>query len=158
MTGLIIIVAVFLIFFLLSFFTKRRFGLLGLGLAAGVLLNQLIGDIITPAVEALNVNFAPLSSHDVVTIVITVLPSLLLMIVGPTKNVKTYRIASSFIYALTATTLIAFPLTTAFPIEEPAVRNIVSFIDSSQLLILTFGIIIAIVDILSPRPEKVSKK
>lgn len=154
MTGLIIVVAVFLFFFLLSFFTKRRFGLLGLGLAAGVLLNQLVGSFLVPPVEALNIDFSPLSPKDVVTIAITVLPSLLLMIAGPKQHIKMFRFVSSFLYALTATALILFPLTTAFPVDDPTARNIISLIDSSQLLILTFGIILAIADILFPKTGK----
>lgn len=154
MTGLIIVVAVFLFLFLLSFYTRCRFGLLGLGLAAGVLLNQLVGSLLIPPVEALNIDFSPLSSKDVVTIALTVLPSLLLMIAGPKQHVKMYRFISSFLYALTATALILFPLTTAFPVDDPAARNIISFVDSSQLPILTFGIILAIADILFPNAGK----
>ncbi|MDR1300470.1 MAG: hypothetical protein LBK50_02065 [Candidatus Nomurabacteria bacterium] len=154
MIGLIIVISVFVILFLLAFVTRRRFGLLGLGLAAGVLLNQLVGNFVVDAISLLPFDFTPLTAKDISTLIVTILPSLLLFIGGPKTTNKVHRLLNSLIYALIATTLIIFPITTAFPVEDPIARNILTLLDSIQLPILTFGIIVAIVDILAPRKKE----
>jgi hypothetical protein len=150
MTGLIIIVVTFAVLFLLAFFTKRRFGYLGLGLAAGVLLNQLVGGPLGEALQHTGLNVSPLQLKDVSTIVLTILPSVLLLWTGPKHRQKLGRFLTSLFYALITTALILLPITHAFPVEDANVRNVLTLISDVQLPLLTFCIILAIVDILLP--------
>jgi hypothetical protein len=154
MTGLIIIISTFLALFILSFFTKRRFGLLGLGLAAGVLLNQLAGAWLVEPISTLGINFAPLETKDVVTMALTILPSLLMLITGDKQHGTVRRLLTSLLYALIATALITLPITKAFPVDDAMSRNILTLIENIQLPILTFGIILALVDLLLPRRKE----
>jgi hypothetical protein len=150
MNGLMIIVATFVVLFLLAFFTKRRFGYLGLGLAAGVLLNQLVGGWLGDLLQSSGLNISPLQPKDLVTIVLTILPSVLLLWTGPKHHQKLGRFFTSLLYALITTALILIPITTAFPVDDANARNVLSFIHDIQLPLLTFGIVLAIVDILLP--------
>jgi hypothetical protein len=150
MTGLIIIVATFAILFLLAFFTKRRFGYLGLGLAAGVLLNQLIGGPLGDLLTGTGLDVNPLQPKDIVTIVLTILPSVLLLWTGPKHHQKLGRFLTSLLYALITTALILLPITHAFPVDDANARNILTMISDIQLPLLTFGIVLAILDILLP--------
>jgi hypothetical protein len=154
MIGLIIIIATFLVLFLMAFFTRRRFGLLGLGLAAGVLLNQLISPMLVGPVEGLHINFAPLTASGVLTIVMTILPSFLLLLTGPKQHGKIRRLITSLVYAVIATALIIIPITTAWPVADPMARNVLTLFTDIQLPILAFGIILALVDVLFTRREK----
>jgi hypothetical protein len=154
MTGSIIIAATFLTLFLLAFFTKRRFGYLGLGLAAGVLLNQLVGSNLADLLQGVNLDVRPLQIKDVSTIILTLLPSLLLLFTGPKHHQKLRRLLTSLLYAIITTTLILLPITSAFPVDDANVRNVLSFFHEIQLPLLTFGIILAIVDILLPAKTK----
>ena len=159
MTGLIIIVATFLVLFFLAFFTKRRFGYLGLGLAAGVLLNQLAGGLLSDLLSGTGLNVDPLQPKDVVAIILTILPSVLLLWTGPKHHQKLGRFLTSLLYALITTALILLPITQAFPVEDANARNILTLISDVQIPLLTFGIILAILDILLPsKLDKSSKK
>jgi len=160
MTGLIIISTVFVILFCLAFFTKRRFGYLGLGLAAGVLLNQLIGGPIGDLLTSTGLNINPLQPKDIITIILTILPSIMLLWTGPRHHQKLSRFLTSLFYALITTALILLPITQAFPVEDANARNILVLISDAQIPLLTFGIILAILDILLPRKslDKPSKK
>ena len=151
MTGLIIIVSTFFVLFLLAFFTKRRFGYLGLGLAAGVLLNQLVGGFLVDLLQNTGIDVSPLQTKDIVTIVLTILPSALLLLTGPKHKQKLGRFFTSLLYALITTALILIPITSAFPVDDANARNILTLISDIQLPLLTFSIILAIVDILLPR-------
>ena len=144
----------------MAFLTKRRFGYLGLGLAAGVLLNQLVGGPLTDLLQNVNLNLDPLQPKDLVTIIMTILPSLLLLATGPKNHKRSGRLLTSLAYAVITTALILLPITRAFPVEEANARNILTMVSDAQLPLLTFGIVLAILDILLPHKtlDKHSKK
>jgi hypothetical protein len=160
MNGLIIIVATFVVLFCLAFFTKRRFGYRGLGLAAGVLLNQLVGGPLGELFASTGLEVSPLQPKDVVTILLTILPSILLLWTGPKHRQKLSRFLTSLLYASITTALILLPITQAFPVEDAAARNILTLVSDVQIPLLTFGIVLAILDILLPNNilDKRSKK
>jgi hypothetical protein len=149
MNGIIIIGSTFLFLFLLAFLTKRKFGILGLGLAAGVCLNQLAGSVVTEWLSPFDASFNPLTSANVATIALTILPSLIFTFTGPRHHtvLPFYNLIFSLAYALIATTLLIAPITLGFPVDDPNARNIISLLSSIQLPILAFGILIAIFDI-----------
>jgi len=107
------------------------------------------------------IDIEPLQPQNLVTIVLTILPSVLLLFSsGPKHHQKLGRWLTSLAYALVTTALIVLPITSAFPVEDANARNILTLISDVQLPLLTFGIILAVLDILlSPKSlDKKSKK
>ena len=153
MTGLIIVISLFLILFFLAFGLKKRFGLLGLGIGAGVLLNQLIGGLLIQPISGLNLDLGGLPVKSLITIVITILPSLLLLFVGPKEQHKKKRLFSSLLYAITCLALIVPTITNSFPVDNAMARNILAFLENTQLTILSVVLILAIIDFLLPRSK-----
>lgn len=88
-----------LLLFILAYFSKRRFGLLGLGLIAGVIVSSSWSTYVTSMlqVQGVHLNFPPLSI--LVAGFLIVLPALLLLLVGPTYHKKWQRLVGSILFA-----------------------------------------------------------
>lgn len=143
---LVIIVAVLLALFALAFLTRRRFGVLGLALAAGVLLAQHADEAIADAIQIAGVPVEPFTYKAAAGIILTLLPALLLMIGGPKYLDKRAAIIGAVAFALLGTLLILGPLTTALPTLDFAVKSSLDTIAQYQSGIIAGAIAIAVLD------------
>lgn len=143
---LVIIVLIFLGFFALAYITKRRFGVLGLGLAAGVLLAQHAGGAVSDFFLINRVPVAPFTPSVLATVALTVLPALFLLFGGPSYSKKLPHIIGSVGFGLLATLLILGPLTTALPTEDAAVKQLLDIIADWQSAIIAGAIAVAVID------------
>ena len=146
MTLIIIVVGMFALF-ALAFVTKRRFGVLGLALAAGVVLSQQVSANGASLLRSWNIPVQPLSYDAVAAAVIILLPSLVLLAGGPTYVSKKLAIVGSIGYALLGTFFVLGPLTTALPTDDPNIRNLLTIIANWQTTIVGLALILAIVDV-----------
>lgn len=155
---LVIIIVLMLALFGLAYGTKRRFGVLGLGLAAGVLLAQNASNFVSDLFRSFVIPVAPLTNDTAAIVVLTLLPALLLLIGGPKYFLKKPAIIGSIAFALLGTLLILGPLTTALPTSDPAVNTSLDFIADYQSLIVATSIAIAVVDTVLLHSTKSSSK
>ncbi|HYG83370.1 MAG TPA: hypothetical protein VD907_00645 [Verrucomicrobiae bacterium] len=92
--------------FLFSFITKRRFGVLGLALAAGALISESWAATLTPAIEQQGIYVAAPPLEVLVRSVLLLLPPVILLFSGPMYTSKLWRFIGSLIFALLATTFL----------------------------------------------------
>jgi hypothetical protein len=152
----IVFVIVLLILFGLAFFTKRRFGVLGLALAAGSMLSELWATQLTPVVRSagLVVQNPPLIT--LVSVALVLLPALVLLFSGPSYHDTPKRVIGAFLFAALAFALLIEPLGSALVLQDQG-RTIYEFFDSNRVYIVTAGLIIALLDLLSVHTGRASK-
>ena len=143
---IVLLLAVLIGLFLLAFFTKRRFGVLGLSLAAGVVLSQYAARYLTQFYESNQLSFGPLSYNSASIITLTVLPALMLLISGPKYSTNKSAMVGSIGFALLGMFFIAGPLTASLPPAEPLVRDILLLIGEWENLIVVIALALALVD------------
>lgn len=153
----IIVVALFVI----AFATKRRFGVLGLALAAGAMLSSLWTKELTPLVEqsgVVSITLPPLTS--LVAAALVLLPAVLLFFSGPVYKDKMPRVVGSLAFAVLALALLLEPLGSALVLQDTG-KQIYDFFVENQVYIVTAGLVFALLDILAtktPRRHKESLK
>lgn len=140
-----------------NFFSKRRFGLLGLGLAAGLTLSNIWTNDASYIVSAAGI--VPENMViSVTTIAIILLPSLVIMMFkGKKYKSMLTRIFGALIYGLVATVFIITPLNALA--SESVNQQLADILMQSKDLIIGVGLVFAVVDLLlpSPAPKQVKK-
>lgn len=150
---------VLLLLFGLAFFTKRRFGVLGLALAAGSMLSELWAAQLTPVVRdaGLIVQNPPLIT--IVSVVLVLLPAVFLLFSGPSYHTMSKRVIGAFLFAALAFALLIEPLGSALVLQAEG-RTIYEFLNDNRVYIVTVGLILAVFDLLgthtarAPKPAK----
>lgn len=142
---LAVILGILAVLFALAFVTRRRYGVLGLGLAAGVMLAANARPFVSGFYEMNRLPTSPLSADTAAIITLVLLPSLLLMISGPSYHKKLSAVIGAAGYAFIGTVLLIGPLVTALP-PEPTVSAVLGQIAASQQVIVSSGIILALID------------
>lgn len=143
---LVILIAVLLILFSLAFITKRRFGVLGLSLAAGVVLAQNATSHVASLYQDYQIAVAPLSFSTAATITLIILPALILLASGPTYSNRRSAFVGSIGFALLGMFFLAGPLTASLPPAEPLVRDILLTVGDWENLIVVVALALALVD------------
>jgi hypothetical protein len=157
MSFLVIFLIVIGLLFAASFFTKRRFGVLGLALAAGALLSSLWVKDLTPVIA--NAGFVivkpPLTS--LVSAALILAPALLLLSSGPTYKSLVQRVIGAVAFAILATSLLLEPLGSALVIEGVG-KTVYDFFVSYHAIIVTAGLVLAMLDLLITKTPKHHKE
>lgn len=151
--ALVIILGIAVVLFLLAFLTKRRFGVLGLGLAAGVVLSQLWAVTLSAIMQSQHIPVSPLSYSTVGLAVIILAPSLLLMLGGPKYHDKKGAIFGSLLYAAFAVLFVVAPITRDFAVAGDT-SPIFDFIAQWQNVLIALGVVIAIGDMMLAHEPK----
>ena len=135
------------VLFLIAFMTKRRFGVLGLALAAGSMLSELWAAKLTPLVAEAGVTVDQPPLITVVAVVLVLLPAVLLLFSGPSYHDQTKRIVGAFLFAALAFALLIEPLGSALVLQDQG-RQVYDFFAENRVYIVTAGLVIAIIDLL----------
>ncbi len=157
MSFLIVLAIVAAALFITVYVTRRRVGVLGLGLAAGAILSNLwVGDL-TPFVAQAGIEIVrpPLSS--VVATVITLLPALILLFGGPGYKGTWQRIVGSLVFAVLAIVFLLEPLGAALVVDESG-KPVFEFLQRHQNILITAGLGFAVIDLLFTRSPKAHKE
>ena len=152
MTFTIVLAIVFGVLFLLAYMTRRRFGVLTLALAAGSILADLWSSEATPYVANLGIVIIRPPLVDVVAVILTLAPSLILLFSGPAASNKFQRIGGSVIFAVLAVVLMFEPL------ENELGKQIVSRINASYAIIVTVCLVLSIIDVLQTHVRRNESK
>lgn len=155
----VFILGIGVVLFLLAFITRRRFGILGLGLLAGSYLAEAWAGQAVPYVERSGITISQLGLPMLafVTIVITLLPALILLVNSPKQHQKLPKVLGALEFALLAAVLLTPTLAGALTVDGfGTVLN--TFVVHNYSVLVTIGIILAIVDLFlsrqSPRAHK----
>lgn len=157
MNVVIVILAILVALFALTFFTKRRFGVLGLALAAGAVLSDLWAADVTPYVQKAGFVISAPPMQTVVAAIIILLPAVLLLFSGPTYHKKIQRVVGAFAFALLAVAFLLEPLGNALVLTGEG-KDIYTMLVDNREYIITAGIIFALFDLLSVKTPKAKDK
>lgn len=152
----IVFAVVIALLFALAFVTKRRFGVLGLALAAGSMLSELWADKLTPLVRdaGLIVQNPPLIT--VVSVVLVLLPAVFLLFSGPSYSGSSRRALGAFLFAALAFALLIEPLGSALVLQGEG-KTIYDFFAENRVYIVTLGLVIAVFDLLGVNSKRSHK-
>jgi hypothetical protein len=141
------------VLFLLAFISRRRFGHLGLALAAGVLLAGQTYEFIEMFFQAFKEYLGGITPSQATAILLCLAPSLVLMLSGRKYHSTRMRIVGALMYTVMAGfAILPFVLSaTDLPSD---VKNIIS---SSHTAAISIGIIAAVVDNFLTRHNRADK-
>lgn len=139
--------------FALAFLTKRRFGVLGLALAAGYMLSNLWATTLTPLVAETGVRVDVPPLITLVSVALVLLPAIVLLFGGPVYKEITQRLIGAGLFAALAFALLVEPLGSALVLQGFGLELYQFFYDY-RVYIVTIGLILALIDILATRGSK----
>jgi hypothetical protein len=145
------------VLFAVAFFTKRRYGMLALALAAGTMLSTLWAGDLTPIIAQAGFVLVEPPLESVVAGALTLLPALLLLASGPTYHKPLQRIMGALLFATFATVLLLEPLGSALIIDGVG-RDVYNFLVTNRTAIISICLVAAIFDILFAKTPKVPSK
>ena len=149
-----IVLFVIIALFVLAYWTRRRFGVLGLALCAGYLLSGMWTTQVTAFAhrQGLQLVSPPLAS--VVAAVLILLPAIVLFYGGPTYSQKMQRIIGAAAFALLASAFLLTPLGNSLSLDDMGTFYFNIFVQNKDIII-TGAVIYALFDILAMRlPSK----
>lgn len=153
MSAIVFILGLATVLFAAAFFSKRRFGILGLALAAGALISANWTSTVTPLLEQQGVVLLSPPLSAVVATVLTVLPAALLMFSGPKYSDTFSRIAGSVAFAVLAVAFLIEPLAFGLHVDSTASKAL-DFMQEAQSIVVVSGLIAAVTDVMLYKPPK----
>jgi hypothetical protein len=150
----LVFIIVIALLFALAYFTKRRFGVLGLALAAGSMLSGLWAEKLTPIVAnaGLVVENPPLIT--VVSVALVLLPAIFLLFSGPSYHQMPMRLISAVLFAALAFALLIEPLGSALVLQDQG-KEVYDFMSDNRVYIVTAGLILAVLDLLATHTGRI---
>lgn len=153
MSFVIIFLIIIALLFATVFFTRRRFGVLGLGLAAGAMLSSLwVGDL-TPIIASAGIILVKPPLESVVSASLILLPAILLLSGGPTYKTMPQRVIGAAAFAVLAIALLLEPLGSALVIDSVG-KPVYDFFVQNRVIIITAGLVLAVLDLLVTKTPK----
>lgn len=147
MSFLVIFLMVIGVLFATSFLTKRRFGVLGLALAAGAMLSTLWVGNLTPIIASAGFVIVKPPLESLVSAGLILAPALLLLSSGPTYKTMRQRIIGAAAFAILATSLLLEPLGSALVIDSVG-KPVYEFFVKYHAVIVTVALVLALLDLL----------
>jgi hypothetical protein len=150
---LVVIAALFAV----AFFSKRRFGILGLGLSAGAIISPIWGENAGYIISATGlVPEGPLVNVIAYSVLILV-PALLFMFHGYVYKGIIGRIVGALLFTILAAAFLAGPVGDALTLTGP-IASSYAWLVSNHEIIISVGVVLAIVDLLLSKSAHKSEK
>jgi hypothetical protein len=157
----IVSLVIALALFGLSFLSRRRFGVLGLALAAGALLASQMTKDLSRLISQYDIPVEPLSAISAASIFLTLLPALILLLGGPSYKKRKQAITGAIAFTVMAMLLILEPLTGSMS-PDRLMEPFVNWVSRYDSLLLAVGIGFAVMDAwminIAPSPDETKKK
>ena len=141
----IVISVIAIILFFLALLSRRRFGALGLSLAAGALLSSTLANDISTLLANLDVSTGSIPYLTASQILLIIMPPFLVLLNGPSYSGRLQTIFGSICFALLGTLLLLGPISVIVPYNDQA-RSLLSLISPYTKPVLAVLVGIAIVD------------
>lgn len=148
-----IFICIFAVLFIVSFISKRRFGVLGLALIAGETLNQLWTAKLTPIVANAGVTITNPPLAVLVAAALILLPALCLLINGPVYHQMHRRIIGATLFGALGTVLLLEPVGNMLWLADYN-RVVYDWLVANKVYIVTGGVMVAILDLISAHAAK----
>ena len=157
MSFVVIFLMIIAALFAMVFFTKRRFGVLGLALAAGAMLSTLWVGELTPIIAQAGIVVVKPPLESLVAVGLTLLPVVLLLSSGPTYKSMSQRLIGAAAFAILAIAFLLQPLGSALVIDSVG-QPVYDFFVRNHNMIVTVGLLLAVGDILFNKTPKFHDK
>lgn len=151
---LVIMLVIAVSLFALAFFTRRRFGLLGLGLAAGLVLSEQVSGQVAEFLKLWDFPVAPLSHKSAAIVLLILAPALILLLAGPKYADKRAAIISGAAFGVVGTVLLLAPLSMSLPLTDAAILPMLSQIALYTPTIVAAGVVAAVFDLMHAHGKK----
>lgn len=155
MSTIIVFGLMAVVLFVAAFLTKRRFGLLGLALAAGSILSEIWNDSAGLIVSASGLVPEGPITEAVTLSLLVLLPPVVLLFHGATYKNKLPRIGGALLFSLLALAFLVQPIGHALPLQGFGVE-VYQWIDANRIIIISVGIVLAVVDLFFTKPAHLS--
>jgi hypothetical protein len=155
---LVIIIIILVSLTLLAYSSKRRFGVLGLALCAGLVLSQQLARDTSNVLEANAVPVQPLAYSSAASVLLILLPAFILLIAGPKYQGKRAQLLGSVGFGVFATILLLGPLTADLPTLDTTIKPTLDMIAANKAWLLSIGVTIAVADMFIANRGKVFGK
>lgn len=143
--------------FLGAFMSRRRYGLLGLALTAGATLSSIwsydAGLVLSSTGLVPN---GPLTNAVALSVVV-LLPAVILLFHGYTYKDDIPRIIGSVLFTLLALAFLVEPLGFVLLLEGTA-ADVYGWIKANRDVIISIGVVLAIIDLFFTKPAKAERK
>jgi hypothetical protein len=158
MNIVVILIIIVGLLFAATYFTKRRYGVLGLALCAGYLLSTIWTADATSFVEGSGIELLTPPLSSVVSAGLVLLPAVLLLFSGPTYSKQWQRIVGAAAFALLATSFLLGSITHGLTFDATGQKIYDTLVDNRNLIV-TLGVAYALYDILTLKtPKKKDEK
>lgn len=143
--------------FATAYFTKRRFGVLGLALCAGSLLSVMWTAEAAEMIRGTGLQLVTPPLETVVAVSLVLLPALLLLFSGPSYSKLWQRVFGASAFALLATALLLVPLGDKLILDDTTQEYYETLVDNRNVII-TAAVAYALFDILTLKTPKKKDK
>ena len=143
--------------FATAYFTKRRFGVLGLALCAGSLLSVMWTAEAARIVRGTGLELVTPPLETVVAVSLVLLPALLLLFSGPSYSKLWQRIVGASAFALLATALLLVPLGDKLILDDTTQEYYETLVENRNVVI-SAAVAYALFDILTLKTPKKKDK
>jgi hypothetical protein len=153
MIVVIVLIVLALALFMGAFWSRRRYGLLGLALTAGATLSNIwsydAGLVLSSTGLVPN---GPLTNAIALSLIV-LLPAIILLFHGYTYKENAARVVGSFLFTILALAFLVEPLGFALPLEGAA-NDMYKWLLQWRELIVSIGVVLAVVDLFFTKPVK----
>jgi hypothetical protein len=150
MQAIVICVLVAILLFAAAFVTRRRFGLLGLALAAGSILSTIWGYTAGLVVSAAGLPYNSVSIAITLSMIV-LLPAILLLFHGDTYKNSFSRFIGAGLFMLLALAFLITPLSTILSLHGYS-ATVYAWLVNNRTIIIGLGLLVAIVDLFLTKP------
>ena len=157
MNIVIIYGVILLVLFGMAYVTKRRFGVLGLALAAGAMLSELWAEKLTPIVASAGIQVSAPPLSTIVAVLLVLLPAVLLLTSGPVYNKRSERMIGALMFALLAVALLVEPLGSGLVLEGESLK-VYELLFENRVYIVTAGLLVALFDLVFAKTSRTKSK
>lgn len=157
MSVVAIIAIIIGLLFALTYFTKRRYGVLGLALTAGYLLSTLWTDEVRSFIEGAGVQLLSPPLTSIVSAGLILLPAVTLLFSGPSYHKRWQRLVGAAAFALLATSFLLTSLGSALVLDDNG-KKVYDLLYDNRNLIITAALVYALYDILTLKTPKKKDK
>lgn len=156
MEFIVIFIAIAIFLFVSAYVTKRRFGLLGLALAAGSLLSEIWGYNAGLVAGIIGIPVTTYSSAIILSIII-LLPSVLLLFHGYAYKSPIARIIGASMFTLLALAFLVQPLGHILNVSGSS-GDFYNLLTENRNLIIGIGLSLSVVDLFLTKPAHLADK
>ncbi len=140
--------------FLWSYLTKRRFGLLGLALAAGSMLSTIWAPTITKMISVHGFVVMNSLTNSFVLSAIVLAPAVLILLHGAKYHSPLMRLIGALMFTVLALALLVEPLGYSLPLTNQTGIEAYNWLNANKQMIIGIGLIVAVVDMFLTRPPE----